>query len=730
MTSSSAPYAFAACLVGHTSDVRAVDAYKLADGRLLLLSGSRDQTARLWTASENGSFHAHVLEHSSGFVNAVAFFHDGHALYALIAGQDALVYAFEIHTGTDVVVAPTPRYTLVGHASNVCSLRCFQSEYFVSGSWDGTVRVWKHWECVATLAGHTQSVWSVLPIDADRLVSASADQTVRLWSLAAPTAPLAEYGGATQAVRDLALLPSGAIVSAGNDGQIRCYASDGTLTTLAHLPAFVYSLATLPMDRLASSGEDRCVRVWKGSSLEQILPVPALSVWCIHALPQGDLVCGASDGCLYLFTCHQARQSSAEQMAAYTHRVETQSLSPNEVQNLATTESLPPNGAEGDALVLCQGSRRERYQWSAYAHAWLCTGSVSISSAPSQKTTWNGKEYDYVFDVDIADGAPPLKLAYNVSENPYVAASRFLEENDLPASFLDQVVRFLEKNTEGVHVSPQAPADPYTGEGRYVPDAPSCHTAAPAAPAALAPALPTLAVLPQTAYQAFPHIQLSAAHSKLLQVSDSGSVVPLSEDDQQALQSLVTHLEASAAPMPVEVLSRLLRTWPVSMRFPLLDLLRAAACYTCTQPFATLVSDALIGAEWDALDAPGVDTKVAATNSMLALRVLANGFVAPSGPAIMDELALEALATLQSPPWAVLNRHGRTALATVAYNYSIRAYEQANYEHASLLAQLIVEILSQPPSAVESECIYRALVALGNLVRAAVTDADVRSMQC
>ena len=28
---------------------------------------------------------------------------------------------------------------------------------------------------------------------------------------------------------------------------------------------------------------------------------------------------------------------------------------------------------------------------------------------------YQGKEYDYVFDVDIKDGAPPLKLPYNVT---------------------------------------------------------------------------------------------------------------------------------------------------------------------------------------------------------------------------------------------------------------------------------------------------------------------------
>ena len=31
------------------------------------------------------------------------------------------------------------------------------------------------------------------------------------------------------------------------------------------------------------------------------------------------------------------------------------------------------------------------------------------------KQLYNGREYDYVFDIDIGDGVPPLKLPYNVT---------------------------------------------------------------------------------------------------------------------------------------------------------------------------------------------------------------------------------------------------------------------------------------------------------------------------
>lgn len=36
----------------------------------------------------------------------------------------------------------------------------------------------------------------------------------------------------------------------------------------------------------------------------------------------------------------------------------------------------------------------------------------------------NGRQYDQVIDVDISDGAPPLKLGVNRSDNPYEVADR------------------------------------------------------------------------------------------------------------------------------------------------------------------------------------------------------------------------------------------------------------------------------------------------------------------
>ncbi len=77
---------------------------------------------------------------------------------------------------------------------------------------------------------------------------------------------------------------------------------------------------------------------------------------------------------------------------------------------------------------------------------------------------------------------PPLKLPYNVTgavyrysrcavskiglENPYAAAQRFLQTNEISMNYIDQVAQFIEKNTSGMSLDGGSNeyADPFTGE--------------------------------------------------------------------------------------------------------------------------------------------------------------------------------------------------------------------------------------------------------------------------
>lgn len=62
-------------------------------------------------------------------------------------------------------------------------------------------------------------------------------------------------------------------------------------------------------------------------------------------------------------------------------------------------------------------------------------------------------------------------------ENPFTAAQRFLERNNLPMSYLDQVAEFITKNTQGAQLGGGGGyVDPYTGAARYTPSSSSVPT--------------------------------------------------------------------------------------------------------------------------------------------------------------------------------------------------------------------------------------------------------------
>lgn len=120
-----------------------------------------------------------------------------------------------------------------------------------------------------------------------------------------------------------------------------------------------------------------------------------------------------------------------------------------------------------DGKIIC-------YQWSN--GKWNSLGDVVGAAGGTQessgKTLYEGKEYDYVFSVDISDNAPPLKLPYNRGEDPWHAAQKFIHKNELPQVYLDQVANFIITNSSNVPVLETTSSgyqDPFTGSGRYIP---------------------------------------------------------------------------------------------------------------------------------------------------------------------------------------------------------------------------------------------------------------------
>ncbi len=434
------------------------------------------------------------MSRGSEYVNAVAFcpptaeHPDG---LVVSGGKDTII---EVRNPRQQASDHAERL-LIGHAHNVCALDvAHDGKFLVSGGWDGQARVWNltNWETELTLSGHDGvAVWAVLALDEKTVVTGCADKNIRVFDLTKGKA--GEVDASTtihtpDVVRALCRVPSshpsGAdIASASNDGTIRLWKLNGQQIGELHgHESFVYSLVSLPTGELVSSGEDRTVRVWKGLECTQTITHPAISVWTVAAHPgTGDIVSGASDGVARVFTRQPERVADKETLKEFEDSVKASSIPQQQVGGI-NKEKLPgpeflqskSGTKEGQVQMIKEDNGSvTAHTWSTSQQQWLNVGTVvDAVGSTGKKVEYQGKSYDFVFDVDIEDGKPPLKLPYNLSENPYERATKFLNDNELPLTYLDNVANFITTNTKGATLGQTEQSggpDPYGTESRYRP---------------------------------------------------------------------------------------------------------------------------------------------------------------------------------------------------------------------------------------------------------------------
>ena len=159
-------------LRGHTGDVWTVAV--TPDGQRIV-SGSVDMTVRVWEI-DSGTCLTTLRGHIDA-IGGVAVIPDGRHLVS--GSWDSTVRVWEIDSGKCLV-------TFEGHTGNVSRVAVTpDGRRIVSASWDKTVRVWEidSKNCLATLRGHTGAVRGVAVTPDGRIVSGSQDGTMRVWEL-------------------------------------------------------------------------------------------------------------------------------------------------------------------------------------------------------------------------------------------------------------------------------------------------------------------------------------------------------------------------------------------------------------------------------------------------------------------------------------------------------------------------------------------------------------------
>ena len=504
---------------------------------------------------------------------------------------------------------------------------------------------------------------------------------------------------------------------------------------------------------MISSGEDRTVRIWRGSECVQTITHPAISVWGVAVCPDnGDIVSGASDRIVRAFSRDSSRQAAPEAIQSFEESVKSSSIPQQQVGNgNINKEKLPgpefleqKSGTKEGQVVMIQESNGSvsAHQWSQGAGRWMNVGTVVDAAGSSgKKTHHRGKDYDYVFDVDIEDGKPPLKLPYNLSQNTYEAATKFIQDNELPMSYLDQVANFITSNTQGATLGPPSQPEPAAvdpwGSGRYIPGENQSSTAA--APTPTPSSRPK--VLPQKSYLSIKTANLRTIKKKIeelnQQLIDEGSKdISLTPSMLSTLSDMLAPLEASLANTTpqsnpsldsgVGLILTIIARWPPSHVLPALDLLRLL---TASTPAAATYRSPTSENLTDILSTSGVFAdKDRPNNIMLATRAFSNLFETPAGRTLADD-SFEHIhdlvkdATVSSTSNGNnnnnSNRNPSIAVATLYVNYAVLLTSEPYFSMPSSMDRglgLGDELTKLIRASADSEAVYRALVALGTLL--------------
>ncbi|KAF2716376.1 PFU-domain-containing protein [Polychaeton citri CBS 116435] len=735
-------FKLSAILSGHEEDVRAI-VFPAQDA---LFSASRDNTVRTWklTSSKPPSYENTFLLRSEHWLNGIAYAPPSKAHPdGLIAtgGRETFVF----------VKKPTQRLEedayrlLIGHANNIsCLAFSDDGRKVISGGWDAQVFVWdvEEGNVVAELKGHTANIWGILVYDSKFVITACADKAIRIFDINGKA--LNTINGHTDVVRSFCKLPpdhwsGAAFASAGNDQIIRLWSLDGTAMGELHgHDSFIYALSILPNGDIVSSSEDRTVKIWREGQCIQTITHPAISIWTVAVCPDtGDIASGASDKQIRIFTRDPERYADSEVLKSFEDSNRMYAI-PAQATNQSDGNPLNAEDLPGpDALQTRVGERdgqqlfvRERdgsvtaHLWSSSSGQWNLIGTVvSGEGTGSTKKTYNGQEYDFVFDIDIEDGKPPLKLPYNLTESSWDASRRFLESNELPFSYYEQVANWISDNTRGSRIGQSSSAQPSSqpsSQGQNTYGAGSAYQSGGAGSASAF----GQQKLPQRSYVDI--IEGNPANAINLICEKANQVQPnLDATDAEALRALSGQLQNKQDPKPtsaqVDALLKVLQ-WPVKSRVPAVGVIALCAVSPDFVRATSSGSDSII----DIFSLSGVldQRQETANNVVHGLRTLVNLFKSDAGRLIMDGGFDTVLKTAKPFALEPESPAQLKALAALYLNYAVLLTTQTSSSESGsrearaekLMVDIATALECESPNAGDEYSTYRLLAALGTLL--------------
>lgn len=283
---------------------------------------------------------------------------------------------------------------------------------------------------------------------------------------------------------------------------------------------------------------------------------------------------------------------------------------------------------------------------------------------------------------------------------------------------MEQVANFITTNTQGATIGQTQESsgpDAWGSDQRYRPGEGESS-----APANIPP---PPKVLPQKEYLSIivasvPKMQKKIEEVNKALINDGQKGVSLNPEELEVLQSLRKHLESTGATKTSQSVSggldlaiKLSTHWPYKDRLAGLDLLRLLAIAPETATFRSNGGESII----DVFSQAALESSPPSENHvMMAVRGFANLFDSTEGCQLATDNFEKVHGLIKTAIQSSTNRNLLVAATTVYINYAVLFTEtDPDFEQVLAVLDTVTSILK---TQVDSEVIYRGLVALGTLL--------------
>lgn len=149
----------------------------------------------------------------------------------------------------------------IGHTGQISSIAILPDGGIVSGSYDGTMRIWAADGKQLALCQHAGLVSKIMVLSNGLIVSSSLDNNLYVWS--ADGRYLATCQGHEKQLCYLAELPDDTIVSAAYDGTVRIWTIQGRQKALCQHEGLVSSIAITSTGEIVTGSSQGIISIWR-----------------------------------------------------------------------------------------------------------------------------------------------------------------------------------------------------------------------------------------------------------------------------------------------------------------------------------------------------------------------------------------------------------------------------------------------------------------------------------